>query len=285
MMKLSSENLILASNAFIDLQLHTNYSDGKWTAEDLLNHLISEGFGLAAITDHERVDSATSLQNLANEKGFPLLVAAELSSKWKGDLTDFLCYGFKVGNTPLDELAKDATRRQHENTREVFEQLRIEGYPFVDDELNEMLEKPAAEQVNQLLALVTKYHKGEKPIGRTLLDAGFGYQITSPAEIVEAAHESGALCILAHPGREDGFVKYDDLLLDELRQEAMFDGLEAYYPLHSPEQTKQYLEYAVKHNLFVTSGSDSHSIDKPPIKYPAIHSRKFLEHWGIRFKD
>ena len=284
-MKLSTENLILDPTAFIDLQLHTNHSDGKWTSEELLNHLRSEGFGLAAITDHERVDIATPLQNLSNEKGFPLLVAAELSSKWKDDLTDFLCYGFKLGNTPLYELAKDTTRRQHDNTRQVFEYLRADGYPFVDEELNAMLEKPAAEQVNQLLALVKKYHKGEKTIGRTLLDAGFGYQTNPPAVIVQAAHQSGALCILAHPGREDGFVKYTNLLLDELREEAPFDGLEAYYPLHSSEQTEGYLAYATMHNLFVSSGSDSHNIDKPPIKYPAVNSRKLLEHLGITFKD
>jgi 3',5'-nucleoside bisphosphate phosphatase len=115
------------------------------------------------------------------------------------------------------------------------------------------------------------------------MDAGFAYQTNPPAAIVEAAHQSGAVCILAHPGRDDGFVRYDEALLDELREEAPIDGIEAYYPLHSDEQTQLYLDYTQKHNLFVSSGSDSHHPDKPPIKYRAELSRKLLERLGIAF--
>jgi hypothetical protein len=50
--------LTLAANAAIDLQLHTTYSDGDWTDEQLLDYLISERFSLAAVTDHDRVDTA-----------------------------------------------------------------------------------------------------------------------------------------------------------------------------------------------------------------------------------
>jgi hypothetical protein len=273
----------LSPNTPIDLQLHTVYSDGKWTADALLDFLVAEGFGLAAITDHERLDTAENLQVLAAEKGFPLIVAAELSGLWKGELTDFLCYGFRLGDTPLNRLAQATTSRQHENSWQVFSNLRSEGYPFEDSELSAMLAKPAAEQINELLALVKKYHQGEKSVGRTLLDAGFAYQTNPPAVIVEAAHQSGALCILAHGGRSDGFVTYDEALLDELREEAPIDGIEAYYPLHSPEQTTLYLDYAARHNLLVSSGSDSHSPEKPPIKYRAELSRNLLERLGISF--
>lgn len=275
----------ISADAPIDLQLHTVYSDGKWTAEALLDYLLAEGFGLAAITDHERVDTAESLQNLAAEKSFPLLVAAELSGFWKGDLTDFLCFGFQLGDSPLNQLALSTTSRQHENSWQVFTKLRSEGYPFEDAELSEMLAKPAAEQINALLALVTKYHRGEKSVGRTLLEAGFAFQTNPPSVIVEAAHKSGAICILAHPGRTDGFVTYDEALLDELREEAAIDGIEAYYPLHSPEETALYLDYAARHNLLISSGSDSHSPEKQlPIKYPAELSRNLLERLEIELE-
>jgi predicted metal-dependent phosphoesterase TrpH len=85
---------VLATDAAIDLQLHTIYSDGTWTPEQLLDSLVSEQFGLAAITDHDRVDTAVELQQLAAEKRLPLLVAVEMSTSWKGEPTDVLCYGF-----------------------------------------------------------------------------------------------------------------------------------------------------------------------------------------------
>jgi hypothetical protein len=73
-------------------------------------------------------------------------------------------------------------------------------------------------------------------------------------------------------------------LLNQLRQEVPIDGLEVYYPVHTPAQTAMYLNYAQKHNLLVSSGSDSHRPDKPPIKYRADLSRNLLERVGIQIK-
>jgi 3',5'-nucleoside bisphosphate phosphatase len=281
-MKLSYENLILSPDAAIDLQLHTVCSDGTWTAEALLDHLIAAGFSLAAITDHDRTDTQVDLQKCAAEKEFPLLVAVEMSSLWKGQLTDFLCYGFDPGKSPLDALAQDTTCRQHDNTRQVFEHLRGEGYLFQDATLEEMMAKPAAQQLPALLALVTAHLINDQPVGKTLLDAGFAYMTQPPTAIVEAAHQSGGICMLAHPGRSDGFICYDRDLLEELRAEAAIDGIEAHYPLHTPEQTALYLDYAAQYDLLVSAGSDSHHPEKPPLKYSANLSRDFLERLGIR---
>ena len=87
-------HLTLAADAAIDLQLHTTFSDGTWTPEQLMDYLVREQFGLAAITDHDRVDTAALLQRLAAERQFPLLVALEMSTSWRGEPTDVLCYGF-----------------------------------------------------------------------------------------------------------------------------------------------------------------------------------------------
>ncbi len=283
-MNLSTTGLSLTANAAIDLQLHTTYSDGDWTDEQLLDYLIAEKFSLAAITDHDRVDIARGLQKLAVDKQFPLLVAVEMSAMWKGKLTDLLCYGFDPDDNRLDALAQDVTHRQHENTRQVFNYLLSKGYALDPQYLDRMLAKPAAQQLPDLLALATKTIQDEKLIGRTLLDGGFTYMTHDPATIVESAHQSGAVCILAHPGRSDGFVCYDRALLDELRCEAHIDGIEVYYPIHTPEQTAMYRDYAQRHHLLTSAGSDSHSPDKPPIKYRAELSRDLLERVGIQIE-
>ena len=80
------------------------------------------------------------------------------------------------------------------------------------------------------------------------------------ATTVDAAHRSGAVCLIAHPGRnERNFTFYDIALLDEVRAEVPLDGIEVYHPYHSPEIVKAYLEYVRKHNLLLSTGSDSHS--------------------------
>lgn len=76
-MKALTPHFVLAPGAAIDLQMYTTYSDGTWTPEQLIEYLESERFGLIAITDHDRLDTIASLQQLAAKKHLPLLAAVE----------------------------------------------------------------------------------------------------------------------------------------------------------------------------------------------------------------
>lgn len=287
-MRLSTAGLSLAFDAAVDLHLHTIHSDGTWTPEGLLDYLAREQFGLAAISDHDRVDTVAALQQLALEKHQPLLVAVEMSTLWQGQMTDLLCFGFDPDRNALNDLAQDLLRRQRENTREVYENLLRKGYVFdqSSDELHAILGKPSPQQPHELVALLKRhgYATGELSAGKIVLEAGCAFASNELAAVVEAAHRSGAVCLIAHPGRTDGFVTYDAQLLGQVRHAAPVDGLEVYYPLHTPAQTATYLEYARRHHLLTSAGSDSHHPEKPPIKYPAESSRALLERLGIQVK-
>lgn len=277
----------LAADAAIDLQMHTIFSDGTWTPEQLINYLVSEQFGLGAITDHDRIDTAAQLQQLAAVKHFPLLTAAEVSASWRGEPTDVLCYGFAPGKNALHDLTQEIARRQSENTREICENLRKAGISLPPpQELETLLEKPSAQQPHELVALLKKlgYGTGEPSAGTLITDAGFSWATTDIAEVCEAAHRSGAVCLIAHPGRGGGYICYDASLLNELRKEVPIDGFEVYYPAHTPEQIAMYREYAQTHHLLTSSGSDSHGPEKKPIKYRAELSRALLEHLGVQFE-
>src|SRR5229473_4136509 len=215
-------HLVLAPDAAIDLQLHTTYSDGTWTPEQLIDYLVSERFGLAAITDHDRVDTVASLQHLAAEKQLPVLAAVEMSTSWRGEPTDVLCYGFDPEKNELQELAQAIARRQQENTRQVCENLRKIGISFPDlHELDALLVKPSAQQPHELVALLKKhgYGTGEPSAGQLITDAGFFWATNDIATLVDAAHRSGAVCLIAHPGRGEGYTCYDARLLDKLRRD------------------------------------------------------------------
>ena len=116
-MNLSTTGLRLAPDAAIDLQLHTTYSDGRWMLEPLLDYLLREQFGLVAITDHDCADTVVTIQQLALDKQLPVLVAIEMTTTWRGKMTDLLCFGFDPTRNTLNDLAKDLLRRQQENTR------------------------------------------------------------------------------------------------------------------------------------------------------------------------
>ncbi len=292
------DNLILAADAAIDLHLHTTYSDGTWTPEQLLDYLVQEQFGLAAITDHDRPDTVGALQQMAHAKHQPLLAGVEMTTLWKDalsgkdemsgldNMTDLLCFGFNPSPNALNDLAQDLLRRQRENTREVYENLQRQGYTFPQESsaLAAILEEPSPQQPHALVALLRRhgYGTGQPSAGKIILEAGCIFAMNDLAAVVEAAHQCGAVCLIAHPGHKDGFVTYDVQMLDKLRQAIPIDGLEVHHPKHTPAQTAMYLEYAQQHHLLISSGSDSHRPEKPPIKYRAGMSRGLLERVGIQ---
>ncbi len=234
-------SLTLASDASIDLHMHTTYSDGRWPAEQLINYLVTEKFDLVAVTDHDRVDTVAHIQQLAVQQNLPVLAGVEMSTEWHGKMGHVLCYGFDPDNNDIRGVAESVVRRQLENTHQVYDTLRSKGYEFYS-------------------------------------------MLADMAETVDAAHRSGAVCLIAHPGRQEhGFTFYDPDLLDQVRAEIPLDGIEVYHPYHRPEMVETYLEYVRKHNLLLSTGSDSHSLPgRMPIKHRAEISRQLLERVGIQ---
>ncbi|RPH55389.1 MAG: PHP domain-containing protein, partial [Chloroflexi bacterium] len=257
-MNLSTTGLHLTADAAIDLHLHTTYSDGRWTPEPLLDHLLHEQFSLAAITDHDRADMLAAIQQLALDKHMPVLMGVEMTTTWKGELVDLLCFGFDPRQNALSDLARDLLRRQQENSREAFAHIQREGFPLPPGTLPAILAKPSAEQPHCFVPLMKEqgYDLGEPAVRRALMGAGITFATNEPAAVVEAARRSGAVCILAHPGHGEGFVDFDVQLLDQFRQEAPVDGLEVYHPINAPAKIELYREYAQRHHLLVSDGSD-----------------------------
>ena len=277
-------DLTIAANAAIDLQLHTVFSDGTWSPEALIDHLLAEHFAAAAITDHDRVDIAPLLHSLALEKEFLLLIAVEMSTHWHHDWIDVLCFGFDPSAPGLLRMSAKLLQEQQENLRQTVDAIRQQGFVFPEEELCTILDKPAVQQPHVLVEHVREkgYGTPDRSAGRLLVESGLKQITLDIAEVVDAAHESGGVSLIAHPGRGDGYLVFDDELLDQLRAETAIDGLEVYYPKHTEAQIAAYQAYANRHDLLMSAGSDSHTPDQPPIKYPAGTCRKLLSRLGLR---
>jgi len=268
--------------------MHTNYSDGRWPAQQLIDYLVSERYDLVSVTDHDRVDTVASIQALAAEKNLPVLAGVEMSTEWNGKMGHVLCYGFDPEHNYLIEVTETIVRKQLENTHAVHDELLKRGYAFPREEevLAEnggKLRRPAD---NARLLREHGYASDWRTAMQMIREAGFHSIQADMAETVDAAHRSAAVCLIAHPGRrEGGFTFYDLPLLDQVRTEIPIDGIEVYHPYHDAQIIEAYLAYVRKHNLLMSTGSDSHCLPgRMPIKHRAEISRNLLERVGIHIQ-
>lgn len=279
-------SLILFPDAVVDLHMHTTYSDGRWPAPQLIDFLANEGFQLVAVTDHDRVDKVAEIQALAAERQLPVLAGVEMSTVWHEQMGHMLCYGFDPTQNELQTLIAEVKQQQRENVQQVHAELRRRGYDFPRQQ--ELLREQGGEVLHaNENAYLLKEH-GYAADWRTAMgmisEAGHRSIKADMARTVEAAHNSGAVCLIAHPGRrERGFTFYDPALLDEVRQEIPIDGIEVYHPYHSEDIIKTYLDYVHAHDLLSSTGSDTHCTPgRMPIKYKAETNRKLFERLRIR---
>ena len=91
-----------------------------------------------------------------------------------------------------------------------------------------------------------------------------------PAQAIEIITSAGGVPVLAHPYTLR--VEDPSRLEQTLRDLASLGlkGIEAYYPEHSAEQTRLYLDLAARLDLTVTGGTDFHGANKPGIKLGVI---------------
>lgn len=274
--------LTLDPDAPIDLQMHTTFSDGRWDPAELLDHVATEGFALVGVTDHDSPWSATGVRQLGAARGVATVSAVEMSSAWEGQFLDLLCFGFDpAASSALGAIAADTRRRQLDNLRETYATLLRQGYLFPHSD--EVLAAHDGEigDIHDMIALLDR-HGHMADINDVLDAAGFHLMTADPAAIVAAAHAAGAVCLIAHPGRGGSSYDFDAPKLDRFRAAAPVDGLEVYYPSHTPERIEQFRAYAQAHGLLVSAGSDSHGPSgQLPIKYPAHIVRDLLERLGV----
>ena len=278
-------HLTLSPDASIDLHMHTTYSDGRWPAGQLIDYLVAEKYDLVSITDHDRVDTVAGIQELAAQQQLPVLAGVEMSTEWNGKMGHVLCYGFDPAQNYLRDITAMVVQRQLENTHAVYEEPLRKGFEFPrkEEALKDNDGKLRLPRDNIRLLHEHGYAPDWQTGLRIIQEAGFVSVMADMAETVAAAHRSGAVALIAHPGRNArGFTFYEPSLLDQVRADIPIDGIEVYHPHHSPEMVEAYLDYVRKHNLLMSTGSDSHShAGRMPMKYRAEISRDLLERVGI----
>ncbi len=274
-------------SVFPKISPYTTYSDGQWLPEQLFDYVAAEGFDVVAVTDHDTLAHLDAVQEQAATHGVTALAGVEVTSRWRGRIAHVLCYAtprFQPG--PLSQLVDETRLKQLENTQQVHAELEHRGYRFP------RRDQILSAQQGQLLRPIDN--------ARLLLDHGYANELVEALDLIaaagyvivaapinstiEAAHQSAAVALLAHPGRGgDGgeIPRYEPKMVDQLLHDVALDGVEVYYPSHTESQTEAYAQLAREHGLLVGAGSDSHGPEgRLPIRYPAALCQELLVRTG-----
>jgi 3',5'-nucleoside bisphosphate phosphatase len=262
---------------FADLHLHTCFSDGTYTPEELAAHARQHNLAAVALTDHDTVEGCARMARACLSEGLEFITGAELTAEIDGAELHLLGYLIDQQNPEL--LAAMAH----------FQSVRQDRIRKMVARLNELDIPLAADAV---FALANCQSPGRPHVGRALVQAGFCENMDeaferflkkhrpawvpkfkiSAARAIELIHQAGGVAVLAHPGLNRCDHLIPGLVADKL------DGLECYHSKHTAAACEYYVEMAQRHSLVVTGGSDCHGLNKGKpligtIKLPYQHVR------------
>lgn len=246
---------------FADLHLHTNFSDGTYTPENLANEAKRCGLKAVALTDHDTVEGCVRMGAACQALGIEFIPASELTAELNDFEIHLLGYFLDTENpTLLTELAKFQEVRQ-KRIREMVERINQHGIPLREE---------------VVFALANCRSPGRPHVARAMVQEGLCGSMDeaferflkkgkpawvpkfkmSARDAIQLIHQAGGLAVLAHPALN----RNDDLIPPLV--EMGLDGLECFHTKHTPTASQNYLKIAKRHNLLVTGGSDCHGLSK-----------------------
>jgi len=96
------------------------------------------------------------------------------------------------------------------------------------------------------------------------------------ADAVQLIANAGGVPVLAHPGLLTISNENELFHLVGNLKEMGFQGIEVFYPGHTPQQTKTFAELAEHYELLVTGGTDFHGAIIPDIKMGSGYGNLFI---------
>jgi len=243
----------------IDLHTHTTASDGLLAPAGLVALAREAGVGVLAVADHDSTEGVNPAMAAGTRVGIDVIPAVEINTDVHESEIHVLGYYIDHYQPWFQDFLHRLRDGRVNRAAKMVEKLNAMGIP-VDFARVRALAQGAVGRPHVARALMesggvsTNEEAFEKYIGRN----GPAYverMKLSPPEAVQVILRAGGIPVLAHPGWG---VK--DEIIPAL-VEAGLEGLEVYYPDHTPAMVTRYLETARRWGLLVTGGTDFHGGD------------------------
>lgn len=250
-----------------DLHVHTNYSDGVFSPEKVIDAAIETGLEVIALTDHDNILSYDIAQNYTKalekegKKTIKVIQGIEINTIYNKEEVHILGYFMDIKNSDFKELIKAQQQARVKQTKEIIALLNKKAginikYEHITNQVAHggSIGRPhiakaitAVGGTNSVMEAYSKYINDTSPVY-------VQRKTVSPHEAVEIIYDAGGIPVIAHPhDLENAKELIEDLMHYGLR------GIEAYHRKHSPAIVEYFSSMAEELELIVTGGSDFHA--------------------------
>ncbi len=288
----------------IDIHIHTKYSDGDKTVEEILKMCEEKKLEYISITDH---NTCKQYEDKALNKNWftgNIIKGVEMNATFKDKKIEVLGYNIKepeiIEKWSKKFFSEEILREQQEKAKKkllnicdkkglIYDKSKIpQNIPVTDyitiyiykelmnhNENHEVLGE-FAESLNifirkGLMNPESEYYTGSDNEPKPLYK-----------DVVNVIHQAGGLAFLAHPFE----YRFDNTIdfIDELRNEKELDGIECFHPSADEKKMEILVKYAKNNDLFISGGSDYHGHKKPDINIGVGRgnlniSKEYIEKW------
>ena len=254
----------------VDLHVHSTYSDGTLSPEELAQLAESLGLEAVALCDHNTVAGLPKFLAAAEGKHFQAIPGIEFSTDYRGRELHILGLFIEPEHyAAVTEKVNWMLIQKEKSTRDLIRELNNAGISL---DYNEIVAGTPSGQVNRAVIAAEMVRRGYcdsiKDCFKQWLSRKCGYYIP-PArmdvfEAIRFIRSIGAVSVLAHP-----FLNLDEAGLRQFLTEAKpvgLDAMEVYYPKFSREETAAACAIAKEFGLAFSGGSDFHGDNKPDTK-------------------
>ncbi|MCA1943979.1 MAG: PHP domain-containing protein [Desulfovibrio sp.] len=254
----------------IDLHTHSAASDGSDTPAQLIANAKAAGLTALALTDHDTVAGLAEARQAAAAAQLEFIAGCELSVTHGAHRFHMVALFLPEDASTLQRTLDMLIEERNARNAQIIQRLQELN---IDITLEEVTAKAGGDAVGRphMAAVLFEKHvvnSMQQAFDQFLGSKGKAYapkQVLTAAQALELLTQCGATPVMAHPYSLNLGADSLATVVTELRGLGL-DGIEAYYPEHSPSQTEQYLALARRLDLAVTGGSDYHGSFRPHIQ-------------------
>ena len=241
-----------------DLHIHTTFSDGRNTPEEIMEAAKAAGLRYISITDHDSVEGVTELYESGHISSGSLRVipGVGFSTGDGGHDVHILGYNIDIYDAGLQEKLEDISEARWTRFTKIVELLRGLGYEIGETEV--LTDEGMCKAIGRSHVARVLVKKGYFDSVRTCFDqllkrgqpAYVPHFRVSAEELISLIRGAGGIPVLANP-KSVG----DETIIMTLVGQGL-QGVEAFYPTYDRQDTQHYLDVAQKYGLLVSGGSD-----------------------------